>query len=373
MIEFFRKFSVFSWKRSQIIYFLNFVFYLINILPASPNLLDFSEKKKESNKSKLEEKNLFISNLNWKKYSEKNKKSIIHWEKLHEIEYKNKVLKNNIREKNKKLIIKSINSHNRSIIINNEITGPDIGWLVPPGLKWNTKYSLDSSVRGHNRRKEGEPFLGWNGGDAVGQFYYHPLHSNSYSFGLNLGMRSVYQGSAGGGTTPVGEGISMGFRIDKSLSNNSGIAFGAEQLIHFDGLTDTGRDIYLTASKGWWSRESKSFPINVATFGFATGKMAEGNIKGLCSNLLGGSGTEVFHQRSLCWAPVFSLARVHNSKLSTFFEYNSKWFLVGSSIAPFDEIPLRGTFAVQLSDHIENYKLNDFDNLKWVFRLSLGF
>ena len=101
--------------------------------------------------------------------------------------------------------------------------------------------------------------------------------------------------------------------------------------------------------------------------------MAEGNIKFLCSNLLGGSGTEVLNQRRLCWSPVFSIARVFNNNISTFFEYNSKWFLLGTSIIPFNEIPLRGTFAVQLSDHIDNYKLNNFDEMKWVFRLSFGF
>ena len=65
--------------------------------------------------------------------------------------------------------------------------------------------------------------------------------------------------------------------------------------------------------------------------------MAEGNIKFLCSDLLGGSGTEVNVQRSLCWAPVFSLARVFNEKFSTFFEYNSKWFILGTSIVPLNE------------------------------------
>ena len=58
---------------------------------------------------------------------------------------------------------------------------------------------------------------------------------------------------------------------------------------------------------------------------------------------------------------------------SLIFEHNSKWFLLGTSIIPFNEIPLRGTFAVQLSDHIDNYKLNNLEELKWVFRLSLGF
>ncbi len=267
-----------------------------------------------------------------------------------------------------------INSLNRSIIFDNKKIGPDVSWLVPPGFKWSSRYKFDLSARGHNRRAKGEPFLGWNGGDAVGQFYYQPINHKNYSFGLNMGMRSIYSGSASGGSTSVGEGLSLGFRADKRLSDRAGVAFGAEQLIHFDGLTDTGRDLYLTFSKGWWSNnENGKFPLNTATFGFATGKMAEGNVKGLCSNLFGGSGTEVSHQRELCWAPVFTLSRVYNQKLSNFFEYNSKWFLLGTSLAPFQEIPLRGTFAVQLSDHIENYRLNNFDDLKWVFRVSLGF
>ncbi|MBW3059802.1 hypothetical protein CUB78_06590 [Prochlorococcus marinus str. XMU1401] len=267
-----------------------------------------------------------------------------------------------------------LSSLNRSIVFNDSIVGPDVSWLVPLSFKWNTKYKFDSSIRGHSRRKKGEKFLGWNKGDAVGQFNYQFLHNKKTSFGINAGIRSVYSGSGAGGKTNIGEGQSLGFRIDRRISSTEGIALGAEQLIHFDGLTDTGRDIYLTISKALWSNnETGQFPLDIYTFGVATGKMAEGNIKFLCSNILGGSGTEILHQRSLCWAPVFSISRVYNKKFSTFFEYNSKWFLLGSSIIPFNEIPFRGTFAVQLSDHIDNYKLNSFEELKWVFRLSLGF
>ena len=268
----------------------------------------------------------------------------------------------------------NIGSLNRSIVFNDKVIGPDISWLVPPGLKWNKRYKFDGSIRGHNRRKKNERFLGWNGGDAVGQFYYQMFNNDLYSLGFNLGVRSVYKGDAAGGGTSIGEGLSAGFRYDYSLSNSSGVALGAEQLLHFDGVTDTGRDIYLTVSKGWLRKNKDgSFPIDIATFGLATGKMGEGTIKGLCSELFGGSGTEVAAQRPLCWAPVFSLARVFDHRLSTFFEYNSYWFLVGSSISPFKEIPLRGTFAIQISDHIHNYKVNNFNELKWIFRLSLGF
>ena len=100
----------------------------------------------------------------------------------------------------------------------------------------------------------------------------------------------------------------MGFRYDRSLTKTSGFAFGAEQLLHFDGKTDTGRNIYLTFTKGWWQNpefKSYPFPLMVTTFGLGTGKLAEGNIKGFCSNLFGGSGTEIAHQE-LCWAPILT-------------------------------------------------------------------
>ena len=350
---------------------------LLSILPliATNSILSRSYINKSTIKNNGEIKDvnnklndLEISSIQWEKFELNKSSSYVNWEKVDN--YNNN--DSNLDEINSNKV--ELNSLNRSIVFNNKIVGPDISWLVPPGFKWSSKYKYDFSPRGHNRRSKGQPFLGWNGGDAVGQFYYQPIHLKDYSFGLNMGMRSVYSGSAIGGSSASGEGLSLGFRIDKSFSDISGFAIGGEQLIHFDGLTDTGRDLYITFSKGWWYYNKEGlFPLNIATFGFATGKMAEGNVKGLCSDLFGGSGTEVGHQRELCWAPVFTLSRVHNEKLSTFFEYNSKWFLLGTSVSPFQEIPLRGTFAIQLSDHIENYKLNNFDDLKWVFRLSLGF
>ncbi len=355
------------------------IFLSFNIHNLNGEVINTSEETSLNYQSKLEnysKKNYLnpisksSSNLEWNKFKNKNKlkSKSREWEKLNDFDLS--TLQEDISIKKSKTIISSLN---RSIVIG-DLVGPDISWLVPPGLSWSKSHNFDFSVRGHSRRKGKEKFLGWNGGDAVGQIYYQPINNEKYSFGLNLGIRSVYSGSAPGGQSPFGEGLSMGFRIDKRLTSKSGIAVGAEQLLHFDGLTDTGRDIYVTASKAWWEDNiDQSFPLTIATFGFGTGKLAEGNIKGLCSNLLGGSGTEVANQRSLCWSPIFSISRVYNPKISTFFEYNSKWFLIGSSLTPFKSIPLRGTFAVQISDHIDNYKINSFEELKWNFRLSYGF
>ena len=38
-----------------------------------------------------------------------------------------------------------------------------------------------------------------------------------------------------------------------------------------------------------------------------------------------------------------------------------------------DKLKIFHDFLQPHSDHINNYKVNDFKNLKWVFRLSLGF
>ena len=267
----------------------------------------------------------------------------------------------------------SVNSLNRSIVINDNLIGPDISWIVPLGFKWNSKYRFDTSIRGYSRRGNNQSFLNWNGGDGVGEIHFQALNSNKSSMGLNLGIRSVYSGNTGGNSS-IGEGLSAGFRFDRRISNSAGYAFGGEQILHFDNLTDTGRNLYLSFSKAWWDENNYSpFPLTIGTFGFGTGKFAEGTIKGLCSDLLGGSGTEIKYQRSLCWSPIFSLARVHNEKISTFFEYNSKWFLIGTSLVPSQEIPLRGTFGIIISDHIDNYKLHNFDELRWVFRLNYGF
>lgn len=273
-----------------------------------------------------------------------------------------------------------MNSLNRSIIFDNQLVGPDVSWIVPSGFSWNKKFKFDFHIRGHNTQipePQTKKFFSWNDGDAVGLISYQFLHNKNSSFGLNFGVRSLYQGdNALGGGTGIGEGTSAGFRWDYALSESSGIAFGAEQLIHFDKTTDTGRNIYFTASKGWWSSNSEgeeSFPLYIATAGVGTGRLAVGTIKGLCSDSFGGSGTETNVYRPLCWSPIFSVASLWNKKFSTFLEYNSRFIILGNSVTPFQNIPLRGNFGLIVSDHIDNYKVHNFEELNWVFNLSLGF
>tara|TARA_B100000886_G_scaffold307947_1_gene241297 strand:- start:405 stop:1541 length:1137 start_codon:yes stop_codon:yes gene_type:complete len=364
--------------------FFIFIFFLLEIQASNANIIDSYLKFKDKKEKLLKNNgNTLISDIYWEKVKEDKNISIegIRWEYFEGKNSKNRFIphsKNKYFENSE--VYNKLGSLNRSIVFDNRVVGPDISWIVPIGFKWNNKNKFDFTVRGHNTRipePQKRNFFGWNDGDAVGLLSYQFLNFEKSSFGINLGIRSVYQGTgAAGGGTSFGEGISSGFRWDYALSETSGLAFGAEQLIHFDGLTDTGRNIYLTVSKGWWSTEYNdinNFPLYIATAGLGTGRMAVGSVKGLCGDILGGSGTEIKHKRNLCWAPIFSLARVWNEKYSTFFEYNSRFFLLGSSFSPIQNIPARGTFALILSDHVDNYSFHDFSEINWVFNISIGF
>ncbi len=140
--------------------------------------------------------------IKWKKIDiEKKYKKEIIWEKIENNKDNSLPIKNVIKNQElSKINSEDISSFNRSIVFNNSIVGPDVSWLVPPAFKWNNKYKFDATVNGHSGRLEkgrnGKNFWGWNSGDAVGNFYYQFLNNKKNSFGLNLGIRSVYSGSA---------------------------------------------------------------------------------------------------------------------------------------------------------------------------------
>ena len=189
----------------------------------------------------------------------------------------------------------------------------------------------------------------------------------------------MYQGiPIVGGGTRVGEGVSAGFRFDYSFTDTLGIAIGAEQLIHFDKFTDTGRDIYLVASKGWWlGRQAGDFPLVTATAGIGTGYLGRNPyLQFGCSNSLGGAGIGTTQYFPLCWGPIASGALVLSPKLSVFSEFNNFAFVTGASVAPFERLPLRATWGVTLAQDFgggtEDFRFEP-DKTRWFSGVSLGF
>ena len=318
--------------------------------------------------------------LIWKKVikqdDNKNKENII-WEKLDKDSIENYFFSDDHIDTNDKLNIgkleSKVNSLNRSIVLNKYLFTPDVAFIVPLGFKSNES-KWDFSVRGWNRRPANSKFFAWNNGDAVAHVNYQLLHNNDYSFGLNLGVRSLYYDSnsdVSGGSTKFGEGLSAGFRWDYALSNKSGIAIGAEQLIDFDGKTDTGRDIYLTTSRAWFGKQDSLFPVYIATAGIGTGYFAlQEETQFACTDLFGGASVDINKYHQLCWGPFGTVSTVFNENFSAFFEYNNYSFMIGSSIRPLKKA--RITFGATIAESFDDYNIKNLNEIRWFSRISLS-
>ena len=190
---------------------------------------------------------------------------------------------------------------------------------------------------------------------------------------ISSSIRSVYNGDLNlpGGRTPFGEGLSLGFRWDHKISKYSGLAFGAEQLIHFDSKTDTGRDIYLSYSQGKSLSQRNLYPLAIFTGGFGTGYLALWDkTKFACTDLFGGAGVDVNNYEQLCWGPFGAFSIAFNKKFSTFLEYNNYSFMVGGSYNPVGN--LRLTLGITLAESFDDYKIKDFDELRLFSRFSIA-
>jgi hypothetical protein len=268
-----------------------------------------------------------------------------------------------------------LRSLNRSIAFSDGMPGPDLAWKVPQGFRWSERWFLDASVLGASTRPANSNFWAWNNGDAVAEIHLRVLQQHRWSFGLNATLRSVYQGSGAlGGATAIGEGFANGFRLDYALSPTAGIALGGEQLIQYDDQNDTGRNLYLVASKAWWlGGRQGGFPLLVGTAGVGTGRLGDNNsLQFACLN---GADAAIAVGRStpLCWSPIGSAALVFNPWWSLFSEYNSQDWLAGVSLNATSGFPLRLTWGVLLANKGTNYQFVGGDNLRWFFRTSLGF
>ncbi len=267
----------------------------------------------------------------------------------------------------------------RSIAFKDGFVGPDISWNVPNGLRWSERWFGSASLLGQSRRRNNGPFYKWNGGDAVAIVHANILQAGSWSVGLNASIRSVNPTSEGAGSsTQIGEGISSGFRIATAIGDTGGIAFGGEQVLQWDDKTDTGRNLYLMATKGWWlGNQGTDYPLLIANGGFGTGRFANQDINSW-KNPLRFACVDGFEDRKgsfsvdndLCWSPIGTVSLVINDYIGTFVEYRSGTAQAAASVSLTDGIPLRFTLGVNFAGKNE---LLETDQWTWVFRASLGF
>ena len=265
---------------------------------------------------------------------------------------------------------------NRSIAYGDGLVGPDIGWRVPNGLRWSRRWFGDATVQAINRRQKGDDnFFDFGQGDGEGIVHANVLQTEEWSVGLNYSFRSLQNDpNRAGGSTGITDGMSTGFRVARAIGDTGGIAFGAEQLIQWDDRTDTGRNIYLMATKGWWlGNQGKDYPLVIANGGVGTGAFQYDNpLRFACINNVQ-NRTEPNFQRDndLCWGPIGSIALVFNEYFAIFTEYNGTAPTLSASLNLTGGIPIRLTWGVSFAGSQELRE--DFDQYRWTFGASIGF
>ena len=263
---------------------------------------------------------------------------------------------------------------NRSIAFGDGSAGPDIGWRVPNGFRWSRRWFADLNVYRQNRRQHGDDnFLDWGEGDGVGILHTNLLQTNHWSVAISTSFRSLQNNpNIPGGSTGIDDGVSSGFRIARSIGNTGGIALGAEQLIQWDDKTDTGRNLYLMASKGWWlGNQGTNFPLLIANGGFGTGHFSwNSNLRFACAYNVENRPNQFAIDNDLCWAPIGTVALVINEYWSVFMEYSAGHSALSASVNLDQNFPLRITWGVSFADGKE---LRDTDEYRYTVAASISF
>ena len=310
------------------IYLLFLFSVLINL--NIPNL--FAEKNEVKLKSNL------IKKLDWE-YSDLNTEGELNWyeEDTNEIYKKQIQIKNIVRETN----IFSVRSTGKGVSING-FYYPDISNYVPNAFVEDPNKFMGLSTRGISKTRfcKGKNFSN-NCIDGVLDFDFKLFNNNKLSIYPKLNMQSL---SSRG--TDFGEGFSLGVKIAKEISPTWSIAFGGENLIHFDKTIDLGHNFFVMTSKylPLNTRENPSIIfLNLGIGSDFYGYKGNGFLfRTPCgSNTLTGTVDE---PNSCSWGPIGSVSLALNDRLSLISEWFGYSYAAGLSIRPLKESSLSVSF-----------------------------
>ena len=139
--------------------------------------------------------------------------------------------------------------------------------------------------------------------------------------------------------TNFGEGSSLGVKIAKELTPNWSIAFGGENIFHFDETIDLGRNFFVMTSTYLPINSRENSNILFLNLGLGSdfyGYKGNGFLfRSPCgSNTLSGTQKE---PNSCSWGPIGSVSFVPNDRLSIISEWFGYSYGAGFSIRPFKE------------------------------------
>ncbi len=291
----------------------------------------------------ISEKNLF-----WE-YSDSILEDETYWEEDNE-ENIDLIKFNKINNRVKNRII-SLRSIGKGVSVNGFFYS-DISNYVPNAFVEdpNKLFGISSRLISKTRHCNGKNFSE-NCIDGVIDFDFKLFNNNKFSIYPKLSLQSLTNRG-----TDFGEGLSLGVKFAKELSSNWSIAFGGENIVHFDETIDLGRNFFVVASTYLPLNNSEKQSILFLNAGigsdfygykangflFRTSCLGNNTLTGIPDNL-----------NSCSWGPIASIALSLNDRFSIISEWFGYSYGTGFSVRPFEQNSL--SFSLFATDFIKGF------------------
>ena len=311
----------------------------------------FSNLKAEINNNNLQ--NLTINKgLKWEFSPTEDNKLI--WKKSPKLRKIGGKLSRKIIKKRK------INSLGRAIAFNS-IYYPDISSYVPNAYIQYDKKKINSSLRliSKTRHCHGDNFSNICS-DGLLDVDFNILRASDLSLNSKISFQSLTNRG-----TDFGEGISLGFKLAKEVSNKWSVAIGGENVVHFDDTIDLGRNFYIITStyKQIGNGNKKNPPIIFLNAGLGSDFYGyKGNGFLFRTTCLGKNTLTANNNNSntCSWGPIGSIALSLNDRISIINEWFGYSYGTGISLRPFKEHSMNLSFFA--TDFINGFPKYAQDN-----------
>ena len=346
-----------------------FKIYILFLFSLFINLY-FPNSFAENNEVKINSNS--IKKLNWE-YSDLNTEKDLNWQEVNPEE----IFKDQIKIKNigKKINTFSVRSTGKAVTING-FYYPDISNYVPNAYVEDNNKNFGLSTRGISKTRfcNGNNFS-TSCMDGILDLDFKLFNNNNFSIYPKINIQSLTNRG-----TDFGDGVSMGVKVAKELSPNWSLAFGGENIFHFDETIDLGHNFYVMASTYIPLSTSEKPNILFINAGIGSdfyGYKGNGFLfRTPCgTNTLTGTSDE---PDSCSWGPIGSVAYSLNDRFSIISEWFGYSYGFGFSIRPFKEnslsISLFATdFIKGFPKYAEDYCTGGMCETRFYGSISLNF
>tara|TARA_Y100001978_G_scaffold202358_1_gene223234 strand:- start:1456 stop:2499 length:1044 start_codon:yes stop_codon:yes gene_type:complete len=211
--------------------------------------------------------------------------------------------------------------------------------------------------------------------DGVLDIDFKLFNNNNISIFPKINLQSLSNRG-----TKFGKGTSLGVKIAKELSSNWSIAFGGENIFHFDETIDLGHNFFVIASTYLPLSSSKNLSFLFVNFGIGSdfyGYKGNGFLfRTPCGN---NTLTGTFEKPNSCsWGPIGSVAYSMNDRFSLISEWFGYSYGAGFSVRPYRDNSFNISFFATdfikgFPKYAENYCTGSICQTRFYGTISITF